>query len=258
MAFIRCDFFSEILTVNTSMIVILPEQAEGQIGMEGKKRQGDPPVLYLLHGYSDDETIWSRRTSIERYAADYGIAVVMPNVEHSYYADMIYGKKYWTFLTEELPSVVHRSFRISTRKEDTFVAGLSMGGYGAFKWALNFPEKFAAAASLSGVLDLASRYEKIKGEDSPMARSLFYAFGEQEIKGTKDDLLYILNQKTAKFPELYLACGTEDFLFEENETFIKYCEDLNVPLKIDLAPGTHEWGFWDTQIQKVLNWLPIR
>lgn len=258
MALIKCDFFSETLAISTSMMVILPEQSQGQIGMAGKKRKGPPPVLYLLHGYSDDETTWSRRTSIERYASEYGIAVIMPNVEHSYYADMVYGKKYWTFLTKELPAVVHQFFKLSDKKEDTFVAGLSMGGYGAFKWALSYPDKFAAAASLSGVLDLSSRYEETRKEQTPMAESLYYAFGKEGLKNTNADLLSLLHQNKDKAPFLYLACGTEDFLINENKTFIEACKKLDLPIDIDLEPGTHEWGFWDKQIQKVLNWLPIR
>lgn len=258
MALIKCDFFSETLAISTSMMVILPEQSQGQIGMAGKKRKGAPPVLYLLHGYSDDETTWSRRTSIERYASEYGIAVIMPNVEHSYYADMVYGKKYWTFLTKELPAVVHQFFKLSDKKEDTFVAGLSMGGYGAFKWALADPDKFAAAASLSGVLDLASRYEETREEQTPMAESLYYAFGKEGLKNTNADLISRLHQNKDKLPFLYLACGTEDFLIEENKTFIETCKKLDLSIDTDLEPGTHEWGFWDKQIQKVLNWLPIR
>src|SRR5690606_35149889 len=113
------------------------------------------PVLYLLHGLSDDDTIWLRRTSIERYVAGLGLAVVMPNVHRSFYADMAYGGQYWTFLTEELPRVAGDFFPLSDAREDNYVAGLSMGGYGAFKWALSYPERFAAAGSLSGVLDLA-------------------------------------------------------------------------------------------------------
>ena len=114
----------------------------------------DVPVLYLLHGLSDDDTIWSRRTSIERYVAPLGIAVVMPQVHQSFYSDEVHGLPFWTFLTEELPALVHGFFRTSTRREDTFVAGLSMGGYGAMKWALREPHRFAAAASLSGALAL--------------------------------------------------------------------------------------------------------
>lgn len=258
MALIRCNFFSETLSISTAVNVILPEQAAGQIGMGGRKRKEAPPVLYLLHGYSDDETTWIRRTSIERYASEYGLAVVMPDAGHSYYADMEYGKNYWTFLTKELPSVMHQFFRLSDKKEDTFVAGLSMGGYGAFKWALSDPDRFAAAASLSGVLDIASRAEQAKDEDTPMADSLQFAFGNKEIKESDNDLLHLLKKGKGKFPSLYLACGTEDFLLEENRKFIDACAELQIPVESELGPGDHEWGYWDQQIQHVLDWLPVK
>src|SRR3954464_2876128 len=156
MALVRCDFFSDVLGLSTSMTVVLPQATSAQIGMTGAATGGDAPVLYLLHGLSDDDTIWLRRTSIARYAAPLGLAVVMPQVGRSFYTDEAHGNRYWTFLSEELPAVVGSFFRISDRREDTFVAGLSMGGYGAVKWALRQPERFAAAATLSGALDLAA------------------------------------------------------------------------------------------------------
>lgn len=132
MAHLRCEFFSESMGLSTSMTVILPQQTTGQIGMTGQVGDDPPPVLYLLHGLSDDDTIWLRRTSIERYVADRGLAVVMPAVHRSFYTDEVYGGKFWTFVSEELPALVSEFFRVSDRREDTFVAGLSMGGYGAF------------------------------------------------------------------------------------------------------------------------------
>jgi len=154
MALLRCDFFAETLGLSTSMTVSLPQATSAQIGMAGAAGAEDPPTLYLLHGLSDDDTIWSRRTSVERYVAPLGLAVVMPQVHRSYYTDEVHGNRYWTFLSEELPAVVDRFFRLSRRREDTFVAGLSMGGYGALKWALRDPDRFAAAASLSGGAEL--------------------------------------------------------------------------------------------------------
>ena len=111
-------------------------------------------MLYLLHGLTDDHTGWQRYTSIERYADEAGLAVVMPAVHHSFYTDEVHGHAYWTYVSEELPALVHRLFRVSDRPEDTFAAGLSMGGYGAVKLALSHPDRYAAAASLSGTLDI--------------------------------------------------------------------------------------------------------
>src|SRR5204863_4457229 len=100
MALLRCDFFSEALSLSTSMTVILPQPTTGQIGMVGSGGDEPPPVLYLLHGLSDDDTIWLRRTSIERYVAPLGLAVVMPQVHRSFYTDEAYGGRYWTFVSE--------------------------------------------------------------------------------------------------------------------------------------------------------------
>src|SRR4051794_31374605 len=156
MALLRCDFFSEVLDVGTSMTVLLPQAGEGQVGVTGARP--DPaagfPVLYLLHGLSDDATGWLRYSSIERYAEEVGLAVVMPQVQRSFYADEVHGERYWTFLSEELPGIVGSFFNVSPRREDTFVAGLSMGGYGALKWALRQPHRVAAAASPSRGLDV--------------------------------------------------------------------------------------------------------
>src|SRR6476620_8206090 len=111
MAHLRCDFFSEALSLSTTMTVILPQQTSTQIGITSRHNHGLPPVLYLLHGLSDDDTIWVRRTSIERYAAPLGLAVVMPQVQRSFYADEAHGSRYWTYLSEELPDVVDSFFR---------------------------------------------------------------------------------------------------------------------------------------------------
>ncbi len=178
MAHLRCDFYSDSLNLSTSMTVILPQQTSTQIGMAGRAFEGLPPVLYLLHGLSDDDTIWLRRTSIERYAAPLGLAVVMPQVHRSFYTDEVYGQRYWTFLSEELPHLVAGFFRISERRQDTFVAGLSMGGYGAWKWALRQPERFAAAATLSGAVDLTSgRSRRVRSEDPMLFDRVFGSRG---------------------------------------------------------------------------------
>lgn len=256
MALIECNFFSETLGLSTAMNVILPENTMTQIGMENKKREGKHPTLFLLHGLSDDHTIWLRRTSIERYVSTLGIAVVMPSVDHSFYTNMAYGKNYWTFLTEELPQVARSFFPLSDRREDNFVAGLSMGGYGAFKWALRHPEQFAAAASLSGALDMAARSKLPDGNEG-----LFkLVYGDEDITNTDLDLLWLLKEKQKEDqpkPALYQACGTEDFLYEANMKFKEVCDETDFDLTTDFGPGDHEWGYWDEKIQAVLNWLPL-
>ena len=130
MALINCDYFSDVLGLSTSMTVILPQNSEGQIGLSGKVVSSRHPTLLLLHGLPDDHTIWLRRTSIERYAAEYGLAVVMPAAHRSFYTDMKQGYRYWTFISEEVLKIARSFFPLSAKREDNFVAGLSMGGYG--------------------------------------------------------------------------------------------------------------------------------
>ncbi|WP_291636912.1 alpha/beta hydrolase family protein [Clostridium sp.] len=258
MALIHCDFFSETLEISTSMSVIIPENTRKQIGMKGNIIKPDHPTLYLFHGLSDDHTIWERRTSIERYAANLGIAVVMPAANRSFYTDMKYGERYWTFISDELPEVCRNFFHLSSTREDNFVAGISMGGYGAFKLALRCPDKFAAAASISGVLDLSALVENKTG---PFKRDFNNIFGENtSTKDTKDDLFY-LAQKVARSnnpkPKLFQCCGMEDTLYEGNIKFRNFCRKLPLDLTYEDQHGNHEWGYWDTQIQKVLKWLPL-
>ena len=245
MALIRVDFAAETLELDTSMTVVLPQDGPPE-----------PPVLYLLHGLSDDDTAWTRYTSIERYATERGLAVVMPQVHRSFYADEAYGMRFWTFLTEELPAVVQRFFRVSDRREDTFVAGLSMGGYGAFKWALRRPHRFAAAASLSGALDAAHLQDH---DDRPHIRALMARVFPAPVAGTDDDLFHLIRAADpATLPRLMLRCGTEDHLARHNERFVTACAAAGVPLDAGFTPGEHEWSYWDEQIQPVLDFLVKR
>jgi putative tributyrin esterase len=245
MALIRCDFAAYALEMDTSMTVLLPQLPAGS---------PPPPVLYLLHGLTDDHTAWTRLTSIERYAEEKGLAVVMPQAHRSFYADEAHGMRFWEFLSDELPSVVERFFRVSTRREDTFVAGLSMGGYGAMKWALRQPERFAAAATLSGALDLAYIQEF---DLRPHMRALTgRVFAGRKVAGGDEDLLHLVTKK-GDLPALMLRCGTEDRLVEQNERFVAACAAAGVALDADFGPGDHDWSYWDAQIRTVLDWLPL-
>jgi putative tributyrin esterase len=255
MARLRVDFFSDALELGTAMTVLLPQRTTTQIGLDTAVSAGPPPVLYLLHGLSDDDTAWSRWTSVERYAADLSLAVVMPQVHRSFYTDEAYGGRFWIFLSEELPGIVGQFFQVSQRREDTFVAGLSMGGYGAFKWALRRPDRFAAAASLSGALDVATRlYQPPRSEDPLMWDRIL---GGRPVSDTPDDLFYLL-ANVEQPPPLYLCCGTDDVVYEDNVRFADACRQRGVPLETQLGPGAHEWAYWDAKIQDVLAWLPLR
>ncbi|WP_054957501.1 alpha/beta hydrolase [Paenibacillus dakarensis] len=255
MALMNCRFYSDALGLSTTMTVILPQNTTSQIGMDSRSGSHKHPTLYLLHGLSDDDSIWLRRTSIERYVASLGIAVVMPQVHRSFYTDMEYGGKYWTFISEELPALARSFFPLSDKREDNYVAGLSMGGYGAFKLALRKPEMFAAAASMSGALHVAGRFVR---ED--IARDRYLIFGDKPISGTENDLLELLkniDQIEGSKPKLFQCCGTEDFLYEDNQTFLKACRETSLDLTYTEGPGAHDWQYWDDRIQDVLKWLPL-
>ncbi len=247
MSFFACQFTSKVLEKDISVSVILPDdRAEGE----------QFKTLYLLHGYSGDHTNWIRQTSIERYARDKRIAVVMPDVQNSYYADMAHWYPYFTFMTEELVSLVSQTFPLSINPEETYVAGLSMGGYGAFKWALTYPERFKKAASLSGALDVD---EVAKGFDSSVRnRYMTAVFGSDSVKGTHHDLRHLIteNQKAGKkMPDLFVGCGTEDFLYQTNKRFVEFLTDTRVYHTYRESKGAHTWDFWDQTIKIVLDWM---
>lgn len=262
MAFLDFHFFSETLGLTCAAHVLLPQETTQQIGMAGGATREKYPTLYLLHGLSDDHTIWTRRTSIERYAAAKNLAVVMPAVARSFYQDMASGPKYWTFVSEELPALCQRYFPLSTAREDNFAAGLSMGGYGALRLGLARPEKFAAAASLSGALDLARRLRDVDKAGARINRtewtSIFGASLEIPIGAGLWRLAQEMAAAAGPRPALYLACGTEDDLLNDTRSFRKHLTALKLPATYHESAGAHEWGYWDAQIQRVLDWLPLR
>jgi len=252
MALFHCNFFSAVLGLSVSADVILPQP--------GMQRKGKLPVLWLLHGLSDDHTIWQRRTSIERYVEQMRLAVVMPAVDRSFYTDMAQGNRYWSYIADELPSLARSFFPLSARREDNFVAGLSMGGYGAFKLALSHPSRFAAAASLSGALHNFAE-DAAASEDPAWAAELARVFGDlTTFTGGPNDV-YHLAARVAKgktpSPQLFQCCGTEDFLYEGNLRFKAHAESLGLPLTYEEGPGEHVWSYWDVMIQRVLAWLPL-
>ncbi len=242
-----------------NMDVILPQNTSGQIGMEGHADQ-KLKTLYLLHGKSDDHTIWQRRTSIERYATEYGIAVVMPAVHLSFYSNLPNGMRYWDYVSEELPGICRTFFpQLSAKREDNFAAGLSMGGYGALKFGLLKNEQFGAVASLSGALDIA-----LSVEDPAFANSkLFYqsVFGDMErFAGSPNDLMAAaqkLHDTGGVKPKIYIWCGKQDFLYAQNISAKNKLRALQFDVTYEESDGDHQWKYWDDKIRRVLEWLPL-
>lgn len=260
MALMQTQFFSEVLGLSCEMNVVIPQLTQSQIGLVGKERDAAAghPVLLLLHGMSDDHSIWLRRTSIERYAAQYGLAVVMPAVHRSFYTDQKDGYPYFEFIAEEVPALARKFFHLSDRREDNFVAGLSMGGYGAFKLGLTHPERYAAAASLSGALDIVNVRKRSQVERNAEFTRTFG--GDDDFIGSPNDLRHLATQLVASDrprPALFQTCGTEDFLIDSNRAYRDHLKDIGLECVYEEHPGEHEWGYWDVHIQRVLDWLPL-
>ena len=252
------NFFSNVLNSRCTVNTLLPQRkpADPQDNYQAPFR-----VLYLLHGYSDDQTAWQRWTSIERYAEGRNLAVLMPYAQNSFYTDMQHGGKFFTFLTEELPAVAHDLYPLSNERADTFVAGLSMGGYGAFKLALSRPDQYAAAASLSGAVDIR---ELVKRHDDPenpaWLERMQDIFGDlDKVTGSPHDLFSLAQMvsQTALKPRLFQFCGTEDFLHQDNLRLRDFIQPLGFDYIYAETPGDHSWIHWDRMIQKVLDWLDL-
>jgi putative tributyrin esterase len=250
------QFFSHVLGMRNTMNVLLPQRPPEALAKPLKKY----PVLTLLHGLSDDHTAWMHWTSIERYAETYNLAIVMPAVHNSWYTDMVHGGKYFTFLTEEVPAVTRELFPLSAERAENFVAGISMGGYGAFKLALSCPGKYAAAASFSGALNMREtvKVQHDDPENPAWLAKMRDVFGDlDQFPGSQHDL-FALAQKVCQFtvkPRLFQYCGTEDFLYADNVRFRDFIRPLGFDYTYEETSGDHTWGYWDAMIQKILPWL---
>ena len=256
MALIRMNYRSKALKKDVTVNVILPEQPSkseraGGTGAEYK-------TLYLLHGLSGDHDSWIRNTSIERYAKKYGIAVVMPNVNRSWYSDTAYEANYFTFVSRELPEVC-RSFFVgmSARREDNYVGGLSMGGYGAVKLAMVCPESFAGCIALSASLDITRKgrpyiLNEWRGN---------FGFGidsAAELEGGENDLFELARrnyEKGASIPEIYFWCGTEDVLINVNREYHALLDELGMKHVYTESEGDHTWKWWDMHVQNALDYF---
>lgn len=247
MAHLRLNFFSEVLDMQAAVEIIIPQKSTiGEIGIENKVRDGKLKCLYLLHGLSDDETIWMRRTSIERYAAEYGICVVMPCVGRSFYSDTAYGTRYYTYIAKELPEIIESMFNVSPKREDRYIGGLSMGGYGALKIAMREEGRYGAAFGLSSVADIYNEVFKeilipVFNGNIPSDDNLF-------------DLALKHNTDCVK-PRIYMTVGTDDYMYNDNVRLSEHFKKLDYDYEFVETPGEHSWALWDMTIQKALEWM---
>lgn len=262
MAMIQDLYFkSACLRRESPVSVILPKLEASQNGNRiFYKRDGKFKVLTLLHGAQGNHTDWYRRTNVEWFAEQYNMAVVMPDAEMSFYSDMVCGDPFWTYISEELPSYLQAVLPLSEKREDNFVAGCSMGGYGAFKLALTHPERYAAAASLSGVLDLAYEIDSQQWmKELGYASAMKNDFGNPEsVKGSSNDLLELMDrcrEKKEDLPALYQNVGTSDFLYDCNSRFLQCARKFGINVTYEEFPGKHDWVYWRDHIGRVFAWI---
>ncbi len=249
MALIQLDHTPQTVKVCLPLYIILPDPGRmGDVPLSQRK------VLYLLHGLSDNGSAWQRYTAIESIANEYGLVVVMPSIGRSFYTDQLNGQQYFTYLMEELPRYLKQVFGLDPKREDTLIAGNSMGGCGAFKAAFNAPERFAAAASFSGAVSVAIL---ALNPDDPRRYEFEYVFGDlSKIEGSEHDSMVWLKKASEhpeKLPKLYMACGRQDDLYPLNQMFFGAAQNFGIPIEYVEEDGRHEWPFWDKHIRRFLT-----
>lgn len=242
MSFFRCDLMSESLGMATSVLVTMPDT--GDIAAA--------PVIYLLHGLTDNCTGWARYTQAEQLARTHGAILIMPEVQRSFYTDMACGPKYFTYVNQELPALVRRFFSIQPDPARTYVMGLSMGGYGALKCALTAPQQYAGAAGFSSVADIKADLPALSRWHEDQA--LF----PDGVVPAEDDLFALAarfadgTQKSRK-PDIFLACGQQDGLFADNQRLRSHLQAMDWPLTWYEAPGDHSWIFWNDALTRAME-----
>ena len=257
MAFFQCHLFSPTLCFNTDVNVIIPAASAAEAGADGIASGKKYPVMYLLHGAYGDHSDWQRLTRIEQYARARKLAVVMPAASNSFYLDMPYGSDYLSFISRELPAFIQRSFPVSRDRAYNYTAGLSMGGYGAIRVALERTDLFSAAISLSGAIDFpALRHSRAEG---PKAWQALFEDTEA-FRAESADLQRIAADRIRegqRLPRLFISCGTEDFLYQINQSGRGKFESLGMQIHCEEHPGAHDWPYWDEHILRGIDWLEL-
>lgn len=239
---IQFEFLSECMNMRTNFNMFLPEFFEIKDNI---------PVLYLLHGLTGNCDDWKTMANAKGICSQYNIAVIMPSAANSFYTNMLYGPKYFEYIANELPSYIKKLFPLLQDK--WHIAGLSMGGYGAFKIAMHYPERFISAGSFSGCLDLQAMIDRKKHPE--INQALKACIGESLQTPKKDDLFYLAkSMQISQNPNLamYMYCGEQDFLYDDNEKFYQINNSI-LNLEKHTEPGGHEWRLWEKHLKMYLQ-----
>ncbi len=248
------EFRSELVGRKLPYRVVLPVGYDDPVTQTRRY-----PVVYLLHGLFGHYTDWTERTKLSQYASSYGMIVVTPEGENGWYTDSLTvpSEKFESYIVKELIPDVQRRFRTVESREGRAIAGLSMGGYGALKFGVKYPDMFAFAGSMSGAHDAASSTEaQLRGFES-IWRTLGPVFGPDNSQvRAANDLPKLLREMSAEqiaaLPFLYIDCGTEDHLYSTNRAFVELLVTKKIPHEYRQRPGGHTWTYWDTQVREIL------
>lgn len=260
MALIQVNYLSKVLFRTVPVNVIIPSD---KIGFETLDYIGVPeggyPTLYLLHGLLGNYTDWVTGTRIQRWAEDAGLAVVMPSGDNAFYIPgQVANSDYGMFVGEELPRVMRDMFPLSHRREDTFIAGLSMGGFGAIRNGMKYAQTFSRIAGLSsGIHFFDPGFTSIAGEETVFGDLAEAAATDKNHHVAFEELKRRVAAGEVEAPEFYLSCGTEDHLLPYNRAFAAEVQEAGFSVVWDEEPRGHDWDFWDSQIKKVVDWLPL-
>ncbi len=259
MALIQCNFFSKALMRTVPIQVVLP--TDKFVGPQGTQPEGPFKTLYLLHGIMGNYTDWVSGTRVQSWAQDRNLA--MPSGDNSFYVDNPKSSaNYGTFIGKELVDFTRRTFPLSRKREDTFIGGLSMGGFGSIVNGLQNPETFGAVCALSSALILDSAPQNKEYTDNLFTNRGYYEsiFGDlTKVRGSFFDY-DALAEKVAPLtekPKFYMACGTEDELIGVNRQFRDHLQKLGFDVTYEEGPGVHDWYFWDEYILRAMEWLPL-
>ncbi len=256
MTHIVCTFPSVCMETDVTLHLLTPTPSSGLMPVrEPLVPKGGFPTLYLLHGMGDSAESWLLHSRIASLCEQYRIAVVIPSCGNSFYADDPHGPKTFSYITSELLEYTRAMFPLSQRREDTFLAGYSMGGYGAVRIGLLCPQLFSKVASLSGTLDLnrGAGFARICGYSLPSF------FEKRKIPGDSPyDIFFCLDQAEPaqkSFPLFYAACGKEDYFLDSTVSFCEQANAKGLSVLSKLSPGNHNWDYWDPALTKALKWI---
>lgn len=260
MAFSQFDFFSNTLKKVVSFNILLPNDCFVDMIKGNTNYNRDTKILMLLHGYSGNNKDWLLDSKIQQLSIRYNMAVILPSGENSFYLDGDMGK-YGTFVGEELINYVRKTFNLSTNKNDTYVGGLSMGGFGAIHIALKYNDTFSKAFALSSALIIHDIKNKDEGFSNGVADYSYYrsVFGDldklEKSENNPEELIRRLKRDNEEIPSIFMACGKQDFLIEQNRDFYKFLVDNQVNVDYKEEDGIHNWDFWNKYLEPSIEWL---